>query len=305
MDPINTLLPEQTTTSTPPPGESKNRNFNLFAAFFVIVIVLITIIELSISFIESQKKSPKFESTSSTRSTEESIQLEVQVYSFDPQKGELNLRITPHPSKELLDTYDNFKKEITIETNNSTGDSTFEFDVGKKTRVLTTSIHAEEDKLREYPLDEYSFPFYIYIRDKGKDAAIPADISVRSNLSDFQITQRDIQHQPDYFTMRLFVERNITTKSFSGFILVSIWLLISMMIWIILSIVLDRRKVEMVMCTMFSSLLFALPALRNSQPGVPPIGAIIDYFGFFWAQFLAAVGLITLTLIWVFRKEKK
>jgi hypothetical protein len=37
--------------------------------------------------------------------------------------------------------------------------------------------------------------------------------------------------------------------------------------------------------------LFALVSLRNAAPGAPPIGSIMDYLAFFWAEGIIAVGL--------------
>ncbi|WP_223244548.1 DUF4436 family protein [Streptomyces sp. CBMA156] len=37
--------------------------------------------------------------------------------------------------------------------------------------------------------------------------------------------------------------------------------------------------------------LFALVGLRNAAPGSPPIGSLLDYAAFFWAELLVAVGL--------------
>jgi hypothetical protein len=40
-------------------------------------------------------------------------------------------------------------------------------------------------------------------------------------------------------------------------------------------------------------MLFALPALRNIQPGVPPIGSSEDLAGFMWNMLLIAAAIIT------------
>ena len=44
------------------------------------------------------------------------------------------------------------------------------------------------------------------------------------------------------------------------------------------------------------SLIFGLPALRNVQPGVPPLGVFGDYVSFIWAELI--VGGSTLVVIW-------
>ena len=49
------------------------------------------------------------------------------------------------------------------------------------------------------------------------------------------------------------------------------------------------RKVEPPTIGFSAGLLFALPAVRNVQPGAPVIGCTMDVAGFFWAMFLVAV----------------
>ncbi|MGB8324072.1 MAG: DUF4436 family protein [Candidatus Acidiferrum sp.] len=40
------------------------------------------------------------------------------------------------------------------------------------------------------------------------------------------------------------------------------------------------------------ALIFGLPALRNVQPGVPPVGAFSDYVTFIWAELIVAVSAV-------------
>jgi hypothetical protein len=49
------------------------------------------------------------------------------------------------------------------------------------------------------------------------------------------------------------------------------------------------------------TLIFGLPALRNTQPGVPGIGALCDYLSFIWAEFIVATSAIALAWTWIVR----
>jgi hypothetical protein len=49
------------------------------------------------------------------------------------------------------------------------------------------------------------------------------------------------------------------------------------------------------------TLIFGLPALRNTQPGVPGIGALGDYLSFMWAEFIVAMSAIGLVWTWIIR----
>jgi hypothetical protein len=49
-----------------------------------------------------------------------------------------------------------------------------------------------------------------------------------------------------------------------------------------------ERKVEPPIISLCASLMFALPAIRNTQPGAPIIGCTADVGGFFWNMALVS-----------------
>jgi len=52
------------------------------------------------------------------------------------------------------------------------------------------------------------------------------------------------------------------------------------------------------------TLLFGLPALRNSQPAVPPLGAFGDYLSFLWAEQIVAVSAVVMIWTWLVRERR-
>ena len=62
-----------------------------------------------------------------------------------------------------------------------------------------------------------------------------------------------------------------------------------------------HRKIEIGMFSFLGALLFAFPALRNSQPGTPPIGTMSDFLAFFWAEVIIALSLLSVVLRWIIR----
>jgi len=50
-------------------------------------------------------------------------------------------------------------------------------------------------------------------------------------------------------------------------------------------------------------LIFALPALRNVQPGVPAVGAYCDVVGFFWNIGLVSMAAVAISTVWLIRKD--
>ena len=48
-------------------------------------------------------------------------------------------------------------------------------------------------------------------------------------------------------------------------------------------------------------LIFGLPALRDTQPGVPPLGAFSDYLSYMWAEWIVAACTIISIWTWISR----
>jgi Domain of unknown function (DUF4436) len=53
------------------------------------------------------------------------------------------------------------------------------------------------------------------------------------------------------------------------------------------------------------TLIFGLPALRNTQPGVPGVGALCDFLSFIWAEFIVTISAIGLVWAWILRSYKE
>ncbi|MBT9611938.1 MAG: DUF4436 family protein [Burkholderiales bacterium] len=54
-----------------------------------------------------------------------------------------------------------------------------------------------------------------------------------------------------------------------------------------------------------ATLIFGLPALRDTQPGVPPLGAFSDYVSYLWAETIVAVSAIIAIWTWIHRHRAK
>ncbi|KNC96613.1 uncharacterized protein SPPG_08196 [Spizellomyces punctatus DAOM BR117] len=90
------------------------------------------------------------------------------------------------------------------------------------------------------------------------------------------------------------ISRTFTTQFFSVMVSILLWILSLLVISISLNIVMRGRKVEPPVIAFSAAILFAIPGVRNAQPGIPPIGSNVDVVGFFWNISLCAVGVTML-----------
>jgi len=108
----------------------------------------------------------------------------------------------------------------------------------------------------------------------------------------------------DYVGIDMTIARASTTKFFSFFVMAMMWGLTIGVMLLTLSVVLRGRKVELAMFSFTAALLFAFAAVRNAQPGTPPIGTYSDFISFFWAEVIIALCLIILVFTWLLRPAK-
>ena len=71
------------------------------------------------------------------------------------------------------------------------------------------------------------------------------------------------------------------------------------MVAMVLKVVNGTRRMATFHIPMAVSLIFGLPALRNIQPGIPPIGTFGDSVAFTWAEVAVAGSAIALVIHWL------
>jgi Domain of unknown function (DUF4436) len=64
-------------------------------------------------------------------------------------------------------------------------------------------------------------------------------------------------------------------------------------------------EVDLVPLSISITLIFGLPAIRNAQPGVPPVGVLGDYISFIWAEIIVGVSAVIIIWTWLLRSRKE
>jgi len=104
----------------------------------------------------------------------------------------------------------------------------------------------------------------------------------------------------------LTVRRSATSKAFAAIIFLVMWALSLSIFIAAMSVWFREKTVELGVIAMSTGLLFALPNVRNSQPGIPPIaGTTSDMIGFFWNVMLVAISAISLLMNWIIKTGRE
>jgi hypothetical protein len=207
---------------------------------------------------------------------------------LDPSTGGVKFAVELVPGGTLDKGNGKLTRNISLEINSKTvnfnADSRME-----KQEVTVGFIEADPDK---YPFDVYAYAFAISGSLDGKPLHITG--AVAASLQGWTIEPAFIVEE-DADESRAGIgfgaKRSLTTLGFSIFCAFLLWALALATLVLTLSFIFFPGS-EAPPLPVYVAMLFALPAVRSNQPGVPAIGASIDLMSFFWCM-----GLISLCTI--------
>lgn len=254
--------------------------------------------------------------TKKSEDTVNYLELDIKVVAMDPIKGDLTLRVFFNHHGKYIDKDYLLTENVYFYVNASIGKQEYKFSEGMEINPMEVNINTF-GMITEYPFDTYEAPFFCMaevLDDSPSDTTyspdttdnIPIGIQFQGSLHGYDFGAHvDDESTFNYSGIDIEVKRAGSTKFFSVFIMVAMWLLSGIVIFLVLSVVVRRRRIELGMFAFISAMLFALPALRNMQPLIPTIGTFSDYISFFWAESFMAVCLFVIVLVWLRRPGHK
>lgn len=306
----------------------------------VVVVLLLTFIVLFKSVLNAyeQEKEEHFTTIIDEKDVgPDHVNIRAKVTTVDPIKSEMKVRLEfiPEGSLKAADGY-TLTQDLEVHVLSAVGKKEFQFKKGKPLDPFEVTIDLYGSEATDYPYDKYAADLNVFIttpkktatppatppanadaNKEGADAANPQPtatedtgelsiaMTLEASVSGIKITG---DHKPltdkDYIEVDFKVARSSTVFFFSTFVTIAMWFITIVVVSLLLIVLIGGRKIEIGMFSFMSSLLFAFPALRNSQPGTPPIGSYSDYIAFFWVETLVALCLLTLITTWLLRPQK-
>ena len=258
------------------------------------------------------------------------VEASMTLLGLDAVKGDATARIEFAPKGNLFNEDDNtLKQNIRFYINSANGKQEIDFAKGKRMTPVEAVINTYDGNVSDYPFDTHKAEVELYLapgKEDPKKAAekpasgeepanakkedaepedIPITVDFYGSLPGYKITtQVSKETDENYALFDLNFERSSTAIFFSIFIAVVMWALSIAVLFLILSVVIRKRKPELAMFSFMAALLFAFYAVRNSQPNVPAIGVFSDFVSFFWAELIVAACLLIGVFTWIFRPAK-
>lgn len=230
------------------------------------------------------------------------------IVSADPVKGDIVVRLTFTPQGSLLSADGvTLSRDLLLDVSSAAGKHAYEFKKGKRMDAVEAIVDMYEGEPMDYPFDKHEAELAFYFEPAGAateapDHSIPVALELRGSVSGLRIDASYAkENTDDRVVVDLSVSRASTAIFFSVFIMVAMWALTLGVVFLVFRVLAGHRKIEIGMFSFLGALLFAFPALRNSQPGTPPIGTLSDFLAFFWAEVMIALSLLSVVVTWLIR----
>ena len=240
---------------------------------------------------------------------ENRIDVSGRIVTADVMKGDVVVRLEFTPKGSFLSADGStLARDLELFVASATGKNVHEFKKGKRMNPIEAVVEIYEGEPMDYPFDthtaELSFFFEPAVKsgETGGNESIPAAVELRGSVAGLRMdTEYAKENAPDHTVIDISIQRATTAVFFSVFIMIAMWALAFGVLCLVFRVFAGHRKIEISMFSFLGALLFAFPALRNSQPGTPPIGTLSDFIAFFWAEVIIALSLLSVVICWLVR----
>ncbi|KAI8902589.1 hypothetical protein BC833DRAFT_572586 [Globomyces pollinis-pini] len=197
-----------------------------------------------------------------------------------------------------------FKRPVTP-INAIIGSKVVQFPANQPITAQSIDLAFSASNVNKYPFDRFESVFTLTASSNSSN--VPIAFAIVGTIQSIRIVAEivnDVIGTASIVNVDLLGFRSFTVQFFSIFILVCMWILSFTVFILSVTLWFRDRKVEPPTIAITTSLLFALPAVRNTQPGIPSIGCTVDLAGFFWNMFLVMVSSVLLMTNYILKYQR-
>src|SRR5262249_33939412 len=161
-----------------------------------------------------------------------------------------------------------------------------------KKPIAVQTVHGslkDSGVFTDYPFDSYSGELEFFALSAGEPLPLVVKLS---DIDPYFVTRAPATvTERHVVAFKIRISRSRGTLILVWFIMVAMWALSLSVLggaWIMVT---RRRGLVWPGFAWMAATLFALISVRNAAPGSPPIGSLIDYTAFFWAEGIIAASL--------------
>jgi len=298
-------------------------------AFAVCAILLVYIVSLVLGGTEIQRRSLQLSGESASP---DHVSVVVNVTGVNQGTQELTAQLSFRVSGKLgLDAVTP-ATDLKLFVNNVGGEQEFDFERGRRMNPIEV-VFPLNGNLNRYPFDRYRTTLaLLMVRPEAHGAAaippeagkiesgpgergelpfgevalektlpVPLSVALSAEIPGTKFRgsiDRTLSSELKAIDLNLRRTNNVMMVS----MLISatmIGLAVSLLFIVLHMIGAPRQESSLMPLSLSIALIFGLPALRNAQPGVPPIGAFCDFISFIWAELIVAVSGLLFAWTWL------
>jgi Domain of unknown function (DUF4436) len=164
----------------------------------------------------------------------------------------------------------------------------------------TLQVWLNGGSITDYPFDRYTAPIVFGASAGGVD--VPLHVTLQE-LDPFFLTKvKSTVDLSGAVFAEIRVSRSRGTLILAWFMMIAMWALALAVLGGARVLAMRHEGMAWAALGWMAATIFALVGLRNAAPGSPPIGSLIDYASFFWAEAIVA-GSLTFVAVRGIRQE--
>ncbi|MEU4117316.1 DUF4436 family protein [Kitasatospora sp. NPDC028055] len=178
--------------------------------------------------------------------------------------------------------------DVVLETT-SLEQTVLKYPAGQQIGSSTVTFSLFDGRISDYPFDRYYAIIGFAATVGGR--SVPLVMGLTEGDPFFVFKQDGKLSEGNGVAVTERISRSRSTFILAWFMMAAMWALALSVLVAAWLIVRQRRGIIWPALSWMAATLFALVGMRNAAPGSPPIGSLLDYAAFFWAELLVAVGL--------------
>ena len=155
----------------------------------------------------------------------------------------------------------------------------------------------------DYPFDSYDTRIQFAAVQHGEP--VPVLLTLDKVDSLFAVSVRGYDTSGDAGGLDVRFSRSSSALVFAIFMMVTMWGLAIAVLLDACYLVSGRRGMVWPAFGFMAATLFALAGFRNAAPGSPPIGSLLDYLAFLWAEVIIAFSVVVAVVAGVIADRAK
>jgi hypothetical protein len=266
------------------------------------------------------------------------VLVSIRILNVDMSAGEMTARIYLQLAGSIANDEVTPAVELKLLLNSSRGTQEFEFPKGRRLSPIE-AVFSLDGNVNKYPFDSYDSNLWMLITtpSRARQAQVQPGNDEQEKqgpenpFGELMVGAAALQ-RGEPVPLRLELSASVPRIKFQGkiaempgegvegialrltradnVIVLSVFVMVLMMslamsvLFMAAGVLTSDHNLDLLPLSLGISLIFGLPALRNVQPGVPPVGVIGDYLSFLWAENIVGISAVMIMLTWLRRSRR-